>query len=298
MDDAVKTIREAFVEASSFLNRHGVEEAALSGEMLLQHLLGWSRSKLLLNWRDPFPEDLELEWQKLLGRRATGEPVQYIIGEEGFYGLTFKVTRAVLIPRPETEILVQEIVFRGKRLFSSLDGTGSAIKPLLADIGTGSGAIPVTAVSQCPEWTAVAVDISPAALAIAKENAERNAVAERVRFLEGDLLEPLIREGIGPDILVSNPPYIPSRDLHDLQREVRDYEPHLALDGGKDGLIFYRRLVDGLERLTKRPRLVGFEVGMGQARDVAAMLKEAGGYRTVDIVKDLAGIERHVLAEA
>lgn len=288
MDDAIKTIREAFVEASSFLNRHGVEEAALSGEMLLQHLLGWSRSRLLLNWRDPFPEDLELEWQMLLGRRAAGEPVQYIIGEEGFYGLTFKVTRAVLIPRPETEILVQEIINRG----SKLEG-----RPLLADIGTGSGAIPVTAVCQNPEWTAVAVDISPAALAIARENAERNAVAERVRFLEGDLLEPLIREGIGPDILVSNPPYIPSRDLEDLQREVRDYEPHLALDGGKDGLIFYRRLVEGLDRLPKRPCLVGFEVGMGQARDVAAMLKEAGGYRTVDIVKDLAGIERHVLAE-
>jgi len=298
MDDAVKTIREAFVEASSFLNRHGIEEAALSGEMLLQHLLGWSRSKLLLNWRDPFPEDLELEWQKLLGRRATGEPVQYIIGEEGFYGLTFKVTRAVLIPRPETEILVQEILHRGRRLFTSSEGASVGDKPLLADIGTGSGAIPITAVSQCPNWLAVAVDISPAALAIAQENAARNVVSDRVRFLEGDLLEPLIGEGITPDILVSNPPYIPSRDLAELQREVRDYEPHLALDGGKDGLNFYRRLVNGLDRLSKRPRLVGFEVGMGQAREVAQMLRDAGGYRVVDIVKDLAGIERHVLAEA
>jgi release factor glutamine methyltransferase len=311
-DESTKTIREAFVEASSFLNRHGVDEAALNGEMLLQHLLGWSRTRLLLNWQDPFPADLELEWQKLLGRRAAGEPVQYVIGEEGFYGLTFQVNPSVLIPRPETEILVQEILNRGKRLWPAAaaeapnqegcnkggqEVTDGPKLPLLADIGTGSGAIPVTVAVKCPGWRITAVDISRAALDVARNNAVRNGLPEdRIRFYEGDLLQPLIEAGIAVDILVSNPPYIPTEDLSHLQREVREYEPRLALDGGQDGLGFYRRLTSGLHRLPKPPRLVGFEVGMGQARDVAAMLKEAG-YPSVDIIRDLAGIDRHVLAE-
>jgi release factor glutamine methyltransferase len=298
MDDAQKTIREAFVEASSFLNRHKVDEASLNGEMLLQHLLGWSRTKLLLNWQDPFPSELELEWQKLLGRRAAGEPVQYVIGEEGFYGLTFRVTPAVLIPRPETEILVQEILARGKRMWPESNGVTSADRPLLADIGTGSGAIPVTAAVRCPGWRIAAVDISPAALEVARGNASHNGVEDRIRFYEGDLLQPLLEEGTAVEILVSNPPYIPTEDLTGLQREVREYEPRLALDGGKDGLDFYRRLVTELRRLPKLPRLVGFEVGMGQARDVAEMLRATGAYGSVDIIRDLAGIDRHVLAEA
>lgn len=295
-----KTIREAFVEASSFLNRHGVDEAPLNGEMLLMHLLGWSRTKLLSNWQDPFPADLELEWQKLLGRRAAGEPVQYVIGEEGFYGLTFKVRPSVLIPRPETEILVQEIMARGKRLWPGSEKAEAGPEgPLLADIGTGSGAIPVTVAVKCPGWQVAAVDISPAALAVARENAARNGLTEdRIRFVEGDLLQPLIEEGLAVDILVSNPPYIPTEDLEGLQREVREYEPRLALDGGQDGLAFYRRLVSGLRQLPRLPRLVGFEVGMGQAVDVAAMLKATGAFASVDIIRDLSGIDRHVLAEA
>lgn len=293
MDDASKSIREAFVEASSFLNRHGVDESALNGEMLLQHLLGWSRTRLLLNWQEPFPAELELTWQKMLSRRAGGEPVQYIIGSEGFYGLTFRVTPDVLIPRPETEILVQEIVNRGRRLWP----TGLSEPPLLADIGTGSGAIPISLAVQCPLWRVAAADISPKALQIAGENAAANGVGERVRLYEGDLLEPLVQHGVAPDILVSNPPYIPSGDIGELQREVRDYEPHLALDGGDDGLDFYRRLAAGMKELPRLPRLVGFEVGMGQARDVATMLNELGAYTTVDIIRDLSGIERHVLAE-
>ncbi|WP_438447509.1 peptide chain release factor N(5)-glutamine methyltransferase [Gorillibacterium sp. sgz5001074] len=300
MDDiSTKTIREAFVEASSFLNRHGVDEASLNGELLLMHLLGWSRTKLLSNWQDPFPADLELQWQKLLGRRAAGEPVQYVIGEEGFYGLTFRVGPAVLIPRPETEILVQEILARGKRLWPAASAGPAEAGPLLADIGTGSGAIPVTVAAKCPGWQVAAVDISPAALEIARGNAAKNGLPEdRIRFYEGDLLQPLIESGVKVDILVSNPPYIPTEDLEGLQREVRDYEPHLALDGGQDGLIFYRRLVSELRQLPQLPRLVGFEVGMGQAGDVAGMLKATGAFGTVDIIRDLSGIDRHVLAEA
>ncbi|RAU91527.1 peptide chain release factor N(5)-glutamine methyltransferase [Paenibacillus sp. YN15] len=294
MDGSGKTIREAYVEASSFLKRHGVDESAQNGQLLLEHLLGWSKTRLYLNWQDPFPEEKELDWQRLLSRRAGGEPVQYIIGSEGFYGLTLQVTPAVLIPRPETEILVQEIMNRGKRLWPE----GSGRQPLAVDIGTGSGAIPVTLATHCPSWELGAVDISEAALEVARRNAEQNGVGGRIRFLQGDLLAPVYAEGLSPDIVISNPPYIKSSDLPDLQREVRDFEPHLALDGGDDGLDFYRRLAEQLALQPVKPRLVGFEVGMGQAAVVAAMLRELGLFGSVSIVRDLAGIERHVLAEA
>lgn len=293
MDGSEKTVREAYVEASSFLKRHRVDEPALNGQLLLEHLLGWSRTKLFLSWQDPFPEEKELDWQRMLSRRAGGEPVQYIIGSEGFYGLTFQVNTSVLIPRPETEILVQEILHRGKRLWPEGDGR----PPLVADIGTGSGAIPVVLAARCPTWELAAVDISQEALELARRNAEKNGVGGRIRFLLGDLLAPLAAEGLAPDIVVSNPPYIKSGDLPDLQREVRDYEPHLALDGGEDGLDLYRRLTEELGLLPVKPRLVGFEVGMGQAPAVAGMLRELGIFDRVSIVKDLAGIERHVLAE-
>lgn len=285
------TIRGAFVEGSSFLSGRGVEEAKSCAELLLQHLLGWTRTQLLLGWSDPFPEEKELEWQKLLGRKAAGEPVQYIMGNQEFYGRLFRVTPAVLIPRPETELLVQELLLRGDRLWP-----GGA--PMLADIGTGSGAIPVTAAMERPHWRCAGVDISAAALAVAQDNARALGAAARVNFLEGDLLAPLIDAGVEVDILVSNPPYIPSEDVLTLQREVRAYEPHLALDGGEDGLDFYRRLVDGMKRLPRLPRLVGFEVGMGQAQAVAQMLElGVGGWSRVELVRDYAGIDRHVLAE-
>ncbi|MNC38585.1 Release factor glutamine methyltransferase [compost metagenome] len=208
--------------------------------------------------------------------------------------MTFQVTPAVLIPRPETEILVQEIMNRGKRLWPE----GSGRQPLVVDIGTGSGAIPVTLAAHCPSWELAAVDISEAALRIARGNAEQNGAGGKIRFLLGDLLAPVYAEGLSPDIVISNPPYIKSSDLPDLQREVRDFEPHLALDGGEDGLDFYRRLAGQLAAQPVKPQLVGFEVGMGQAPDVAAMLRELGLFGSVSIVKDLAGIERHVLAES
>lgn len=291
MMEGSKTIREAFVEASSFLRQRGVEDAKASTELLLQHLLGWNRTQLLFGWQEPFPCEEELAWQILLSRRADGEPVQYLIGEQDFYGLPFTVTPAVLIPRPETEILVAEIVSRGMRLWP--DG-----EPVLADIGTGTGAIPITAAVKCPRWKVKGVDISEAALEVARSNAIRNGVAERVAFLRGDLLEPLVREKLAVDILVSNPPYIPSGDIEGLQTEVRDHEPHLALDGGADGLDFYRRIIASLSELPALPRLVGFEVGLGQARDVADMLRGSGSWARIDIIPDLAGIERHVIAEA
>ncbi|MFC0216418.1 N5-glutamine methyltransferase family protein [Paenibacillus chartarius] len=344
-----KTIREAYAEACTWLAGRGVAEAAANAELLLQELLGWSRTKMLLNWSEPFPEDEKgLQWQQWLGRKAMGEPVQYIIGEQTFYGLDFRVGPAVLIPRPETELLVERVLKLGAQLWPDAprdDGAGGAAgssrgaavamsdagdgeqsnaaatsggaaggataptvggaagavaeespaarRPVLGDVGTGSGAIPVTIAVKRPDWRVYGSDISAAALEMARGNAARHGA--RVEWLEGDLLEPYISGGVDLDILVSNPPYIPAGDMAGLQPEVRLYEPQLALVGGEDGLVFYRRLADELRRLPRLPQLVAFEVGQGQADGVLALLQSVHAWQESEIVLDLAGISRHVI---
>lgn len=284
------TIREAYLEASSFLQGRGVAEAGACAELLLQHLLGLSRTELLLRWSEPFPAARAADWQALLARKAAGEPAQYIVGQQEFYGLPFRVTADVLIPRPETELLVEALVARGRRLWP--DGA-----PLLADVGTGSGAIAVSAAVLCPRWRIVASDLSAEALDVARGNAAAHGMAARIGWLLGDLLAPHIERGLRVDILAANPPYIATADIDGLQPEVRDFEPRTALDGGADGLDPYRRMVRQLAELPAYPRLVGFEVGQGQADEVAAMLREAYAWDEVAIVPDLAGIGRHVVAE-
>lgn len=296
MDDGKgMTLREAYVQASSFLRGAGVGEAETSARRLLAWQLGIADSELLWRFPEPFPPEAEAGWRELLARRAAGEPLQYILGEQEFYGLPFAVSPAVLIPRPETELLVEVIVRHGRRLWPA-GGAAEAAEPLLADIGTGSGAIAVTAAVQCPGWTVAAVDLSPEALAVAQANARHNGAAERIRWLQGDLLLPLIQAELAPDILVSNPPYIPSADISGLQREVRQHEPLLALDGGADGLAPYRRMAEQLAQLPAWPRLVGFEVGKGQADEVAGLMRATGRYEWIEIVPDYACIPRHVIA--
>ncbi|NQX70633.1 peptide chain release factor N(5)-glutamine methyltransferase [Paenibacillus alba] len=289
MPTAAITIREAYVEASSFLGKLGVAEAASCVELLLQHLLGCTRTELLFRFQEQFPVELAESWRQLVERKAAGEPVQYITGEQDFFGLSFAVSPAVLIPRPETELLVEALLHEGLRLFPQ----GA---PLLADVGTGSGAIPVTVAHARPTWRVAASDISAAALEMAGVNAQRHGVVARVEWLEGDLLEPFIQRGIAPDILVSNPPYIPDGDLPALMPEVRLFEPHTALFGGVEGLDLYRRMVLQLRLLPRIPTLVGFEVGIRQADAVAAMLRAAADWDEIRFVPDLQGIDRHVLA--
>ncbi|WP_281883207.1 peptide chain release factor N(5)-glutamine methyltransferase [Paenibacillus sp. YYML68] len=312
------TIREAYVEASSFLRGYGVREPESNAQRLLEYVLEESRTGLLLRWSEPFPERLAERWQQLLERKAAGEPVQYMIGEQEFYGLPFRVSPAVLIPRPETELLVEELVRLGKRMWpetcegreqlvhgqeledaaSAGRGTVSRLgnSPTVCDIGTGSGAIAVTIATQCPGWRVLASDLSEAALKQAQHNAELNGVADRIEWSEGDLLQPWIERAERIDLLVSNPPYIPDSDENGLQPEVRLYEPHMALFGGADGLTLYRRMVAQLHELPQLPRVVGFEVGQGQAEAVRELLLDAAEWDEVYIVDDLAGIGRHVIA--
>ncbi|MGF7049043.1 release factor glutamine methyltransferase [Paenibacillus sp. DS2015] len=300
-----QSIREAFVEASSFLTDCGVLEPQRNAQLLLEHVLGLMGTAYYMALPEPFPAAKAAAWVDAVTRKAAGEPAQYIIGEQEFYGLLFNVTSAVLIPRPETELLVEAIQQQAARIWpgstavpagapAPLGAQHSAVAEqqlVAADIGTGSGAIAVTLAVQAPRWHVHASDISPAALRVAERNAARLAAA--VTFHEGDLLAPFA--GMRLDIVVSNPPYIPAADIAGLQREVRDFEPRMALDGGADGLLPYRIMMEQLTLLAAPPRLIGFELGMGQAGDVAQLLREAGHWNEIVIVPDFAGIERHVL---
>lgn len=289
-----RTIREAYRQASSLLSSSGIEDARRQAQLLMEAVLGWNRTQLLLREEEMFPREKEAELNRMLERRCNGEPLQYIIGEQEFYGLPFHVNRSVLIPRPETELLVEEVIKRGQAWWQ--DDSDS---PQVLDVGTGSGAIAVTLAARCPKWRITASDISEDALATARMNAERNGVAERMQFVQGDLLMPWLEPSSDRfhfDVLVSNPPYIPEKDIAGLQQEVRAYEPHTALSGGVDGLRIYARLCEQLAQLKRKPRMVALEVGKGQHEEVSRMLREVGAWSDISVVPDLAGIMRHVVA--
>ncbi|CAM4243349.1 peptide chain release factor N(5)-glutamine methyltransferase [Saccharibacillus endophyticus] len=280
------TLREAFAEASSFLRERGVEEADENTRLLLKEILGMSGAEYVMALRDPFPyEHADAErWENAITRKGDGEPAQYILGDQEFYGFVFEVTPDVLIPRPETELLVEAVLGHAKTLWP--EGSASVL-----DVGTGSGAIAVSLKLLRPELEVTASDISPGALGVAQRNAQR--LGAEVTFGEGNLLEPFA--GRAFDILVSNPPYIPAADIEELQPEVRDFEPRGALDGGLDGLWPYREIMKQLDLLQHDPKLIAFELGMGQADAVAEMLRGRGSWSTVETVFDLAGIGRHVI---
>jgi release factor glutamine methyltransferase len=284
------TFREAFIQASSFLKQQSIENSQGSAERLLLHLLQWDRTTFLNRWDERIPGNLLSEYDTLIQRRAVGEPMQYIVGEEHFYGLRFTVGQGVLIPRPETELLIEKVLFHAEQMGWKEDSL------MLADIGTGSGAIAITLAHERPNWRVTAVDISPEALERAKRNALINGLDERIRFLQGDLIEPLEAEGLQVDILVSNPPYIPTEDIRGLQKEVKDYEPYLALDGGEDGLDYYRKIISSLPRVVRFPGIVAFEIGIHQAEDIRRELLESKSVDEVWIYPDFQGIPRVVVA--
>jgi release factor glutamine methyltransferase len=291
-----QTLGSVWREGTHSLRQAGVEEADADAELLLLYLLGIGKTELLRDLRDPFPETKVAAWNELLVRKKAGEPVQYIIGEQYFYGRSFEVTAAVLIPRPETELLAEAVLEFSAQLWpDSPAGLG------ILDVGTGSGILAITMAAERPSWNVTASDLSKDALHVAKQNADRNGVGQRITFVQGDLLTPFLIDGsygerARIDILVSNPPYIPSSVIAGLQREVRDHEPRLALDGGEDGLNPYRIMAGQLHLLPQLPRLIACEVGAGQAEAVAKLLSDAAKWEDIRFIRDYAGIDRHVLA--
>ncbi len=276
------TIGRILKWTEQFFKEKGIESPRLDAEVLLSHILGRERIYLYVHFDEPLEPAELARYRDAIKQRVQRVPVAYIIGEKEFMGLTFKVTEDTLVPRPDTEILVQAAVER-------LRARGEA--PRFADIGTGSGAICLSVLHFLPKAQADTVDISPAARAIAEENAAALEVADRVTFHTGDLLAPLAGSY---DAILSNPPYIPDDDIAALAPEVRLKEPHTALAGGKDGLDFYRRLTADAPALLKDGGFLALEVGIHQAAPVAALAVPS--FSRTEILKDYAGIERVVIA--
>lgn len=253
------------------------ERARRDAELLLLHLTGKNRAWLFAHGDEDFGGCTAVRYASLVDRRMTGEPIQHITGEVEFYGLPLRVTRDVLIPRPETEHLVEAAIEIAQRrnLYR------------VVDVGTGSGAIAIALAHHLPEAVITGIDLSEAALAIARENAERNHVA--VRFVHGDLLSAVGGEPIS--LIVSNPPYVPETDRPTMSVEVRDYEPALALFAGDDGLDVYRRLIPQASSQLCWGGHVLLETGYGQSEAVRALL-EQNGFFNVRILADLQGIPR------
>lgn len=282
------TRREALRRGARLLSKKGLSNALLDAEVLLRHLLGESRTELYRDLDKAIPAFLFAAYQDLLARRAAGVPLQYLTGTREFMGLDLVVTPAVLIPRPETEILVE----------TAVDLLGREGKPVtILDLGTGSGAIAVSLAKFIPGARLHAVDISAAALAVAWENARRHQVSGRITFYCGDLFAPLAASRLQGqvDMIVSNPPYIPTGDLATLPREVRDFEPVHALDGGPDGLDFYRRIAAGAPEFLRPGGWLLVEVGKDQAQAVVETLSATAHFTSFCTVPDLAGIPRVVL---
>ncbi len=276
-----KRVYEALNWASSFLKAEGREENA--ARLLLQHELGLSQAGLLASLRDPIDPQKDEHFCLKVKQHATGVPVQHLTGIEEFYGREFKVNKDVLIPRPETEELIEETLRLVQRYFP-------AANPSIADIGTGSGVIGVTMKCELPAAHVVAVDISEKALVTAEQNAACHGAD--VEFKLGDLTEPI--SGHKWDVVLSNPPYIARGEAADLADTVRDHEPHNALFADEEGLVLYRRMARELPDLLNKPGIIGFEIGHLQGDAVKNMLQQAFPAAEVYVKKDINKNDRMV----
>jgi release factor glutamine methyltransferase len=271
------------------LEAAGVQTARFDAEVLLRHALGRDRAWLLAHIRDDFDDERGGVFERAVERRALREPLQHITGRQEFWGLDFLVTPDVLIPRPETELVVETALVAASKRNAPVT---------IVDLCTGSGCIAVSLARELTSARIFATDTSAKALDVARENARRQGVSGGIRFLEGDLFGPLeeleIRGGV--DIVVSNPPYIPSGDRSVLQPEVRDYEPVAALFAGPDGTEIHRRIIGQASRFLERGGSLIMEMGIGQAEKLRQAVCESGSYDAPRVLKDLAGIERVIEA--
>lgn len=290
-NNEIWTIGRILKWTEQYFEQKGVESPRLDAEVLLSHLLKKQRIYLYVHFDEPLQAEELAAYREMIKKRVAHVPVAYILGEKEFMGLTFCVTSDTLVPRPDTEILVQAAVDNLKKIAGQQEETACL---RFADIGTGSGAICLSVLNFTENTEADTVDISPAARAVAEQNAASLELAARITFHTGDLLEP-IKDKTYTAIL-SNPPYIPQADIETLAPEVRCKEPMTALCGGADGLDFYRRLCAEAPAMLETGGFMAFEVGIRQAGPVAALAKENPLIERTEIIKDYAGIDRVVVA--
>ncbi len=289
------TLHAEIDRARRTLERAGIDpvEAAVDADLLARTVLGWDRARLLSSLNDPPPADFHDAYTPLVGRRELREPAAYIVGFREFWNRPFEVGPGVLVPRPETEIIVEEALARlADRAAASR--TRNARQLLhIADVGTGTGCLAITLALELPDARLTATDNSPSALGIARRNASRHEVEDRVEFVETDLLAHVDARF---DLIVSNPPYVPAPDMDQLPPEVRNYEPHAALDGGHDGLDLIRKLLLESESRLQENGFLIFEFGFGQEAAIIQAIGARPAFRVETIRRDLQGIPRTAVA--
>jgi release factor glutamine methyltransferase len=275
-----------------------VPSYTLAAELLLMHVLGRDRAWIYTHPEDTLEPAAINRYFALVARRAAGEPTQYLTGKQEFWGLEFDVTPAVLIPRPETEHVVEVALERlGARGIKINLTTGLPNPPLeIADVGTGSGCIAVALAHELPHAEVLATDISAPALEVARRNASRHGVGDRVRFLQTDLLES-VNEANSLDLIASNPPYVARNEAHQLPREVREHEPASALFSGPTGAEIYPRLVEQAASLLRQKGILVLELGYNSLEHVRPLLYGQAAWVNVSVTNDLAGIPRVIAAE-
>jgi len=315
LDTKNLSIAKLLAQAIESLTNHGVPTARLDAEVLLAYVLGLSRASVYARLQDVISEADVQRFHQLLHRRQQREPLQYITGVQEFWSLEFHVTPYVLIPRPETELVVETALhLLGEKQKAKMKNPPSdsglwtldprpltpgswLLAPKILDVGTGSGCIAIALAKEIPSAEIWATDLSSAALAVAQDNARRHGVTERLHFLHGDLFTPLRDQQFSFDLIVSNPPYIIHDDLVDLQPEVRDWEPQRALDGGPDGLNFYRRLLTESPNYLRTSGWLILEIGHGQATAILQIAQQQSQLTASSCLLDYEGHERVVAAQ-
>jgi len=280
------TILELINETTGYFKKKGIESARLDAELLLAHCLGIGRIQLYIAFERTLTEAELAAYRELVRRRASGEPVAYLIGYREFWSIKIRVQHGVLIPRPETELLVEETL----RILKSED-RGAAV----LELGTGSGAIAIALAKEIKNSVIYAGDISPAALDVARQNIAEQGLQERIRLVCGNGPAPFKQVALF-DLIISNPPYICSRSIPALAPEIKDHEPVQALDGGDDGLTFYRQWIPQMPALLRRGGRAVLEIGAEQSEAVSQLFRDAGAFAEIAVKKDHAGHTRSVIA--
>ena len=280
------TVISLLNQTTELLTHHNLETPRLDAEVLLAHVLKATKTGLYLSLHNYVIEQKRALLQGLIGRRIKGEPVAYLVGRKEFWSLTFEVSSAVLIPRPQTETLIDGAL----KIFPAESS------PSVLEIGTGSGAIAIALATELPRASIIATDISSDALSVAEKNAAANGVTTSITFVEGDLFAAVKAKGKSFDLIVSNLPYIQTKEIPLLPPGIRDYEPHIALDGGFDGLEYYRKVVEESHDYLRPGGCLLLEVGDKQSQDVCTIISRTGGFSLPETLKDLSNIERAVKA--